>query len=380
MRTAVLLSTAALLAMAACTEYDDDPIGPGDGELEPPSELTYQLIPSGDPDFPDGVLLRWTEPDDDRVVSYVVYSRGSTGDGWSRRAVTTSGSFHDTGIPHLQYYVASMDEAGDESRGSNTITVDEGNRLATPNALSTVSLDRAMQLSWASNARTGDPDLFDYYRVYSSPYDLDADECDDDAWVLEGTTVSEDFLATGLTNGVPRCFAVSAVSLDGHESTWSGVRSDTPRYDARNVLVFANQAQSSQSGFRFWMPSSGAFGSVLPGTRADLDFRVDRHSDGSLWMVPVRAGVRVAVYGSVPAEDLTSIDIAPEIGYSSGAVEALPGWIYVFETLESNGLHYGAVRITHVGKDYLILDWAYQSDPGNPDLKRFRRGSAGGAI
>ena len=29
---------------------------------------------------------------------------------------------------------------------------------------------------------------------------------------------------------------------------------------------------------------------------------------------------------------------------------------------------YGAIRVTHVGQDFLILDWAYQTDPGNPEL------------
>ena len=29
---------------------------------------------------------------------------------------------------------------------------------------------------------------------------------------------------------------------------------------------------------------------------------------------------------------------------------------------------YGAVRVTHVGQDFLILDWAFQTDPGNPEL------------
>ena len=29
---------------------------------------------------------------------------------------------------------------------------------------------------------------------------------------------------------------------------------------------------------------------------------------------------------------------------------------------------YGSLRVTHVGQDFLILDWAYQTDPGNPEL------------
>jgi hypothetical protein len=31
-------------------------------------------------------------------------------------------------------------------------------------------------------------------------------------------------------------------------------------------------------------------------------------------------------------------------------------------------LRYGAVRVTHVGQTFLILDWAFQTDSGNPEL------------
>src|SRR2546426_3448999 len=33
-------------------------------------------------------------------------------------------------------------------------------------------------------------------------------------------------------------------------------------------------------------------------------------------------------------------------------------------------LHYGALRMTHVSRQYVIFDWSVQTDPGNPDLVR----------
>jgi hypothetical protein len=301
-----------------------------------------------------------------------VYSRGSTNQSWSRRANTTSGSFHDTGIPHLQYFVVSEDEFGSESRPSNTITVDERNRLPAPNGLTSISLDLAVQLAWANNARVGDPALFSYYRIYSTTYDLDANVCSSANWVLEGSTVSEDFLVTGIANGAPRCFAVSTISADGHESAWTTPRSDTPRYDARNVVVSALQSSLSTSGFRFHFGGTSSFGTVTAGDRTDIDFSVRRHPDGTLWFHPVRAGTRVALYGNTTVTDLTSIDIAPLGGYSAAPIEILPGFAYVFETQLGGNLQYGAVRVTHWQSDYVILDWAYQTDPGNPELKRMR--------
>jgi len=362
-RHATLLATA--IALAGCGSSD---ITGGTSGLTPPSNLTYQLVPSGDPTTPESIVLRWDPVDDARVTNYVVYSRGSSGEQWSRRAETTSASFNDLGAPDYQYQVASESGDGSESAPSNTVTVDESNTLIAPGTLSSISLDQAVWLTWPADARLDAPNLFDYYRVYSTPYDLDQNLCDVN-WVLEGTTVSEDFLASGLPNGQPRCFAVSAISFDGHESDWTTPRADTPRPDARNVLLFASQVDVATSGFSFYVPSSGALGVVLPGNRSDIDFRVDRHGDGSIWLVPVRSGTVLALYSSDPLTDLTSIDIAPpDDEFSTGAIEAVPGYGYVFRTLVAGQYHYAGLRVTNVSRDYIIVDWSYQRDPGNPEL------------
>ncbi len=244
--------------------------------------------------------------------------------------------------------------------------------LQTPTGLTSVTLNGAIQLSWNSNARIARPDLFDHYSIHSTSYNLDNNSCDGTQWVLEGTSVSEDFVVSGLSNGVSRCFAVSAVSVNGTESQWSNPRYDTPRYDARNVLVAASQAQLSSSGFRFEFPGAAQLGQVVAGNRTDIDFRVDRHNDGSLWFTPVRSGTRVVLYSQNPVEDLTSIDFAPVNGYSTAPIQAAGGFGYVFESLLNDGLHYGGVRVTQGTSDYVIFDWSYQTDFGNPELRRTR--------
>lgn len=247
-----------------------------------------------------------------------------------------------------------------------------GGVLEVPETLVSVSLNTAIELSWDPNARLASPNRFSHYNVYSTSYDLDRSVCDDAGWALEGTSVSEDFLVSGLTNGVPLCFAVSSVSTGGDESAVSAYRNDTPRYDARNVLVSTAQSDLSTSGFRFDFGGSSALGQVVSGNRSDIDFRVDRHSDGSIWLTTVRNGTSVVLYSQDPVTDLTSIDIAPLNGYVTGSIEAVPGFAYVFETQLSDGLHYGAVRVTHTSHDYVILDWSYQTDFGNPELKIVR--------
>ena len=80
-----------------------------------------------------------------------------------------------------------------------------------PATLTSATLDQAIALTWLDNSYTADPANFQNYRVFSSSYDLDNAVCG--AWRLEGTTVAPEFIVGALENGVPRCFAVSAVSV-----------------------------------------------------------------------------------------------------------------------------------------------------------------------
>ena len=346
------------------------------GSIAPPQNLDYQLEPSGDPNAPLGILLSWDDVPDPDLAGYRVYSRGGSGGSFGLRGETTSNTFHDNGVPHLQYYVTAMDVNGAESQGSPVITVDERLQLQRPAALTSLSLNGSIHLSWTDNAFQTAPGRFKWYRVYSTAYDLDQGLCDT-AWLLEGTTVAPEFLASAMNNGVPRCFGVSAVSREGYESLWSPLRQDTPRPDARNLLVWAYDENAAQAGFRFWddlnsdgLAQAPELGLVTDGARTDIDFWVYRDpSDSSLWIVPEFSGTRMRLYAPAPLFDLTSIDFAPVSGYSRNMIQAAPGYGYVFEIVEGPTLRYGALRVTHAGRDFVIFDWSFQTDPGNPELQ-----------
>jgi hypothetical protein len=255
-------------------------------------------------------------------------------------------------------------------------TVGPGGAPDVPQSLTSTSLDGAVALTWADNSYSNAPDLFRNYRVYSTTYDLDNDLCGS-SFQLEGTTVAPEFVVGALPNGTPRCFAVTAEGTNGAESGRSTLRNDTPRPDSRNIVLYARQFRPDTSGFRFWkdLNVDGAvqgseLGLVGRGDLPDNDFAVDRDGTGTLFLTPVRGGTSVALYGTTPTADLTSIDVAPTTGYSATGIEAKPGWGYVFQMTAGDGFaRYGAVRVTHVGTNLLILDWAYQTDPGNPELK-----------
>ncbi len=364
------LLVVASLAAAACR---NDTVS--FSALPAPQNLAYELDPSGAPNSPAGILLAWDDVQSPDLQSYRIYSRGSTGGQFLLRGETTSNTFHDNGVPHLQYFVTAVDLGGGESDASNTITVDERLQLEAPASIGSISLDSAIHLDWADNAFLTDPQRFKWYRVYSTSYDLDRGLCGAD-WALEGTTVSHEFLAAQLQNGVPRCFGVSAISLEGYESLWSPLWQDTPRPDARNVLVWAFGVNTPQSGFRFWLDGdangygdAGELGLVQDGNRTDIDFSVlVQPSDSSLWLVPEFAGDSMRLYQNSPVADLTAIDFAPATGYAPNMIQAVPGYGYVFQRLEGGQYHYAALRVTAVSRQYVIFDWSVQTDPGNPEL------------
>ena len=184
-RTLVSLLTASLTAVGC----ESNTVIASPGILAPPVNFSYALDPSGDPDRPAGILLRWDDVQDPALASYRIYSRGSTDGAFGPRGETSSNSFHDNGVPHLQYYVTAVDVNGIESAPSAAITVDERLQLERPTSLGSVSLNGAIHLAWTDNAYAAAPQRFNWYRVYSASYDLDQGLCGT-FWSLEGTTVS----------------------------------------------------------------------------------------------------------------------------------------------------------------------------------------------
>jgi hypothetical protein len=342
-----------------------------------PTGLFYLLEPSGDAATPAGLLLRWDPSPSANLAFYRIYSRPGTSGSYDLRGETTSTTFHDTGVPDGSYAVSAVSTDGGES-GLIEVVIDQRFRLDRPDTLVGTSLDGAIHLAWSDNPFLGDPQGFKQYRVYSALYSLDTGDCDP-AWGLEGTTVAPEFLVGALQNGVPRCFGVSAESIEGWESVWSPLWADTPRPDARNVILYADPVDPSRAGFRFHQDLNGdgqvgsnELGLIQSSSTPTVDFWIDRDpSTLELIIVPQRAGTGVAVYGSSEVADLTSIDIAPVTGYSTVPITVVRQFGYVFEMDGGDGFaRFGAFRPTHVGTDYVIFDWSYQTDPGNPELQR----------
>jgi hypothetical protein len=379
--SALVLGLAGLVA-GACQQVGNTvgPTSPRSSSLPAPQHLAYQLDPSGNPAQPAGILLVWDDVVSAQLQSYRVYSRASATGTFGLRGETSSNTFHDNGVPHLEYYVTALDVSGGETSGSTSIVVDQRLQLQAPTTLGSIALNSAIHLDWADNAFLTNAARFKWYRVYSASFDRGRNLCGTD-WALEGTTVAHEFLAAQLTNGVSRCFGAAAISVEGYESLWSPLVEDTPRPDARNVLVWAQGVKTAQAGFRFFDSVTGQLGLVVDGTRTDIDFRVYvQPSDSSLWLVPEFAGDSIVLYANAPIADLTSIVTAPASGYTRNMIQAVPGYGYVFKRVESGVVHYGGVRVTAVSRQYVIFDWSYQTAAGNPELVTVRGSGPTGTV
>ena len=354
----------ALLFLGAVAACD---VNAGTAPIDPtaPTNLSFQLTPSGDPNVPLGVLLTWGAPSNGRAVSYNVFGRSNSA-GWLLRATTTSTTFHDSGVPQSQYYVAALNDQSADMGQSSPITIDLANRLPAPNNLASITLNRAVQLSWADNDVQIPGSAFDHYRIYSSEYNAARSTCIE-PWYFEGSTVSDAFIVGSLVNGASRCFAVSAISRDGHESLWSNPRVDTPRIDAKSVVVYAAEVRADSAAFIFSDQIAKTFG-LVGATRTDADFTVSRHGDGTLWVAPARPGSIFSAYAATSVTDLTSIDRAPLAGYQATPIQAASGIGYVFRLDEGDGTHYAAIRVQYVAPTFVVFDWSYQTGVGNPEL------------
>ena len=161
-----------------------------------------------------------------------------------------------------------------------------------------------------------------------------------------------------MTDRVPG-FATLAVHAGAQPDPTTGARA-TPIYQTTSFVF--NDAVTK------------TFGVVGAMTRTDADFAVSRLGDGTIWLTPARSGSTVRTYAPTTIPDLTSIDHTPLAGYQAGTIQATPGMGYVFRLDQSDGTHYGALRVQFVAKDFVVFDWAYQVGVGNIELSAGRAG------
>ena len=153
----------------------------------------------------------------------------------------------------------------------------------------------------------------------------------------------------------------------------------TPRPDYQAEWMYDYFDLPASSGFRF--RTSDQDNPVVSGNDANRHFRLETDADG-WWLVP---GPNADVYpqswsttalkcGVGADADCVDLTRAPTSGYVHEDLELIPQNTYVLRVRGDDGqTHYGAIRVTLLGTDQaglalMIFDWAYQLQPGSPEL------------
>ncbi len=244
---------------------------------------------------------------------------------------------------------------------------------AAPRGLFSVTGDGQVTLVWLANT---EPDVVSY-RIYEGPCGGTGCEYTRIAAIPAPAGAQYvEYVVTGLANGATRFFAVAAVNRAGAESDLSyDDVFDTPRPAGAGLVLNNFLVYETNIGYDF---SAFARTNTIDAP-ADIFFGYWVDSLGYAYQQVFASGTSTDIQDAGYVSSLDAVDFAPdaESGWSpSGTVEAIVGHAYVVWTRDN---HFAKFRITAVGPTQVTLDWAYQIDAGNRELKAKPAGEEGGA-
>ncbi|NMC45170.1 MAG: hypothetical protein GYA46_14715 [candidate division Zixibacteria bacterium] len=196
---------------------------------------------------------------------------------------------------------------------------------------------------------------FETYVVYRSDFDPDTGY-----WFI-GETTQEYFVDDSVVNGHTYYYAVSSIDHDGNLSALSyEYVFDTPRPQGANAVMFDYNAVPSYAGWDFSAMQTVNYLSV------NCDIYAEYLSGDDVFYINV-TNEDVDIQDMGYTVSLDDIGYSPDAGWSqNGWLEVILGHTYVIWTADN---HYAKIRVTAIVDDHIIFDWAYQVDPGNPELK-----------
>ena len=226
-----------------------------------------------------------------------------------------------------------------------------------PSGVYTITGDGYVEVCW-SEVRTDD---LDGYRIYRS-------QRENGTYWRIGRSTDDYYLDEDVENGVTYYYAVASYDLDGNESDLSyETVHDTPRPEGRDLVIYDEDARA---GVDF----SGYYHHIVqPWDDPFVDMYL-LWLNGRYCLASTDVEYHGAVYGTDIqyagyVNSLDEIDWAPDGGWSvdiADTVTLYEGHAYLVWTWEN---HFAKFQVVHIGYDYVAIDWAFQVDEGNPELK-----------
>jgi hypothetical protein len=230
--------------------------------------------------------------------------------------------------------------------------------LPAPSGVFTVTGDRYVEVFW-DEIQNSDVDGYRIYRSVAA----------DGPYVALGSSSDGYYLDDEVSNGVTYYYAVSAYDHNDDESDLSyELVHDTPRPDGTNLVVYDEDALAGVD-FSGWDDVM-----VLPWDDPYADMYLFWDADSEHYaMASTDVILGEEIYGTdlQPAgyvDSLDELDWAPEGGWSTEQADIVilrVGHAYWVWTWDGN---FAKFQVQMVGEDFVILDWAYQTDEGNPEL------------
>lgn len=228
---------------------------------------------------------------------------------------------------------------------------------ATPRGVYSVTGDHSVKIVWLGS----DEQDLDGYRVWRSM------NVDGPYHVIAEITVSDlpvrlEYTDHDVQNGETYFYAVSSFDYAGNESELSYEDVfDTPRPAGYGVALAAREYRAEDAGFDFSRHT------VVHADDPDADIRISQ--DGTVFYLEAVDGIDVLtdIQDFGYTETLDAVDWAPPSGWSAnGWLEIIGGHTYIVWTRDN---HFAKIRVTQINVHSIRVDWAYQVDVGNPELK-----------
>jgi hypothetical protein len=243
---------------------------------------------------------------------------------------------------------------------------------SSPRGVYSVNYEGTVQICWVANYESD----MDGYNVYRSET-LDGSYSPiGTVYVNTSNPAEYCFEDLDTANGIHYYYAVSAFDQGGAESDLivEEVVSGTPRPEGQLTLYDA-VSLPSQSGYDFY-PGLSNTAQQFDLSTTDIYFGV---IGGIPAIVARRVGVEIQDYGYAGSFD--AVGYAPDDGWApSRSAEAIVKHMYILQLLEGTDIHYAKLYVTAITGDHVTFYWAFQTDPGNPDLAPPAPGRGTGAL
>ena len=246
-----------------------------------------------------------------------------------------------------------------------------GDVPAVPTGVSSITGDHQVEVDWRGNNDNGVTEGYGVYRYTHTVNGEDQYELLGTVLASAGVVANGDdvkwysYIDDNVTNGVTYYYAVNAYNKYGESELSKIDAKDTPRPQG-SVSFNLYSVSSGKIGFDFSNQRTVAWDS----DNADVFVEFDT----SLYQYFIDVANR-----STYVQDFGFADGLQSIGWGEpgggagwselGWIELLVGHGYLVETSDQ---HYAALWIRDIDKNSRVIyvEWAYQTDPNNPELKR----------